>query len=432
MAAILAMVVANSPWAPYMSAVLNERAAVIVGPLAIDKSVLLWINDGLMAIFFLLIGLELKREVLNGELSQFSKLALPLVAAIGGFALPAAIFTLINSGDEIALRGWAIPAATDIAFALGVLSLFGKRIPLSVKVFLASLAIIDDLAAIVVIALFYTSQLSLQALTIAAGGLVALAVLNLMNVTRIAAYMIVGVVIWIAVLKSGIHATLAGVVVAMAIPLSVRNTRASGVNSSEIQGNSGQGNTGQGKAGHVAVGQLEGAAIENAVTPVDTADSRSASPLRTLEHSLHPWVAYAILPLFALANAGVSLQGLSIDMLFNSLTLGIVVGLFVGKQIGVFIPLWLGLKMRWFDMPNGANMMMLYGTSLATGIGFTMSFFIGSLAYEDLDPALSSAMKLGVMGGSLLSLVMAVIVLLFATRQSATAVTPQPAAVAAS
>ena len=220
LAAILAMIIANSPWAPYMSAVLNERAAVIVGPLAIDKSILLWINDGLMAVFFLLIGLELKREVLRGELSQFSNLVMPLVAAIGGFALPAVIFALINSGDETALRGWAIPTATDIAFALGVLSLFGSRIPLAVKVFLASLAIIDDLAAIVVIALFYTSELSIHALMIASAGIVMLAVMNLMNVTRIAAYMIVGVVIWIAVLKSGVHATLAGVIVAMAIPVS--------------------------------------------------------------------------------------------------------------------------------------------------------------------------------------------------------------------
>ncbi len=391
-AAILAMVIANSPWASTMSAVLNERAAVIVGPLAIDKSILLWINDGLMAIFFLLIGLELKREVVSGELSQFSNLVMPLVAAIGGFAVPAAVFAVINSGDEIVLRGWAIPTATDIAFALGVLSLFGSRIPLAVKVFLASLAIIDDLAAIVVIALFYTSELSMHALMIASAGIVVLAVMNLMNVTRIAAYMIVGMVIWIAVLKSGVHATLAGVIVAMAIPLSVRSSAEKSKNRT-----------------------LEKTTVESGDRSVD---DRSSSPLRSLEHSLHPWVAYAILPLFALANAGVSLQGLSADMLLNPLTLGIMVGLFAGKQVGVFLPLWIGLKARWFDMPKGANLLMLYGTSLATGIGFTMSFFIGSLAYEDLDPALASAMKLGVMGGSLMSLVFAIAVLWYSTRRS--------------
>lgn len=390
LAAILAMIIANSPWAPYMSAVLNERAAVIVGPLAIDKSILLWINDGLMAVFFLLIGLELKREVLRGELSQFSNLVMPLVAAIGGFALPAVIFALINSGDETALRGWAIPTATDIAFALGVLSLFGSRIPLAVKVFLASLAIIDDLAAIVVIALFYTSELSIHALMIASAGIVMLAVMNLMNVTRIAAYMIVGVVIWIAVLKSGVHATLAGVIVAMAIPMSIKSSAR--------------------KSKNQTVGQFTSESGDK------SDDDRSSSPLRSLEHSLHPWVAYAILPLFALANAGVSLQGLSVGMLLNPLTLGIVVGLFVGKQVGVFLPLWIGLKARWFDMPKGANLPMLYGTSLATGIGFTMSFFIGSLAYEDLDPSLASAMKLGVMGGSLLSLVLAIVVLWYSSR----------------
>lgn len=396
LAAILAMIIANSPLAGAMSAILNERAAVIVGPLAIDKSVLLWINDGLMAVFFLLIGLELKREVLRGELSQFSKLAMPLIAAVGGFLLPAAIFSAVNYGDEVALRGWAIPAATDIAFALGVLSLFGSRIPLSVKVFLASLAIIDDLAAIAVIALFYTSELSMEALVIAGGGIVVLAVMNALNVTRIAAYMIVGVVIWIAVLKSGIHATLAGVIVAFAIPMSVKT----------IARNADTTANGAGTVGTQAT---------------------EYSPLRSLEHSLHPWVAYAILPVFALANAGVSLQGLSFDMLLNPLTLGIVLGLFVGKQVGVLIPLWLGFKWRWFTLPNGANMPMLYGVALATGIGFTMSFFIGSLAYEDLDPALASAMKLGVMGGSLLSLVAAIVVLLFATRLPATS----PASVSA-
>lgn len=379
LAAAASMVVANSPLAEYMSAALNARAAVIVGALSIDKSVLLWINDGLMAVFFLLVGLELKREVLEGQLSNRSQLALPVVGALGGFAIPALIFTLFNLGDATALKGWAIPSATDIAFALGVLSLFGSRIPLSVKVFLASLAIIDDLAAIVVIALFYTSDLSVSALGIAAVGIVGLITLNVLNVTRIAAYILVGVVIWIAVLKSGVHATLAGVIVALAIPLTSPKSS----------------------------------------TPAGERPPRKDSPLRSLEHALHPWVGYGILPLFAFANAGVSLQGLTVEMLLNPLTLGIAVGLFVGKQVGVFIPFWLGVRAKLLKMPEGANMLMMYGTALTTGIGFTMSFFIGSLAYENLDQAFADSMKLGVLGGSMLSLVVAIFVLWLSTRRKA-------------
>ena len=377
-AAALSMLVANSPLANLMTEVLNTRASVIIGALAIDKSVLLWINDGLMAVFFLLVGLELKREVMEGQLSKKSQLILPTLAATGGFAIPALIFVLFNLGEPVNLRGWAIPSATDIAFALGVLSLFGSRIPLSVKVFLTSLAIIDDLAAIVVIALFYTSELSLFALTISAVGIAVLACMNALNITRIAAYILVGVIIWVAVLKSGIHATLAGVVVAFFIPITVSSKQLKLIDSGE--------------------------------------SNRPRSPLRSLEHSLHTWVAYAILPLFAFANAGVSLKGLDLASLLNPLTLGIAAGLFLGKQLGVFFPIWLGLRARWFDMPEGANLMMLYGTAVTTGIGFTMSFFIGSLAYEDLGPVFSDSMKLGVLSGSMLSLLLALIILWISTR----------------
>ena len=380
LAAAASMIVANSPLADKMAAILNARAAVIVGALAIDKSILLWINDGLMAVFFLLVGLELKREVLEGQLSNRSQLALPVVGATGGFVIPALIFTWLNWGDATALKGWAIPSATDIAFALGVLSLFGSRIPLSIKVFLVSLAIIDDLAAIVVIALFYTSELSILALGLATGGVILLAILNVLNVTRIAAYIIVGIFIWIAVLKSGIHATLAGVIVALAIPMTSRAAALS---------------------------------LANGQRP-----DRSESPLRTLEHLLHPWVSYAILPLFAFANAGVSLQGITTQMLLNPITMGITLGLFFGKQLGVFLPLWIGLKLRFLTMPEGSNLLMLYGTAITTGIGFTMSFFIGSLAYENLDPTFADSMKLGVLSGSLLSLVAALLVLWLSTRRS--------------
>ncbi len=378
LAAVLSMIIANSPLAAQMNAFLNARASVIVGALTVDKSILLWINDGLMAVFFLLVGLELKREVLEGQLSKLSQVAMPVVAAIGGFVVPALIFAALNFRDPIAIRGWAIPSATDIAFALGVLSLFGSRIPLGVKVFLASLAIIDDLAAIVVIALFYTSDLSVTALGFAAAGIAVLVILNMLHITRIAAYIIVGVVIWVAVLKSGVHATLAGVIVALAVPLTAKNL------------------------------------------PAGTRPPREQSPLRSLEHSLHPWVGYAILPVFALANAGVSLDGISWQMIANPLTLGIAIGLFAGKQLGVFVPLWIGLRAGWFSVPAGANLLMLYGTAIATGIGFTMSFFIGSLAYEDLDPMYNSAMKLGVLGGSMLSLILAIIVLWISTLQTMT------------
>ncbi|ASJ75804.1 Na+/H+ antiporter NhaA [Granulosicoccus antarcticus] len=377
LAAAASMIVANSSLAGFMSGVLDARAAVIIGALSIDKSVLLWINDGLMAVFFLLVGLELKREVLEGQLSDRSQLALPVVGALGGFMVPALIFTLFNLGDATALKGWAIPSATDIAFALGVLSLFGSRIPLSVKVFLASLAIIDDLAAIVVIALFYTSDLSLVALGVAAVGIVGLVALNVFNVTRTAAYILIGVVIWIAVLKSGIHATLAGVIVALAIPLTSKSSS-----------------------------QTAGVRAE-----------RKDSPLRSLEHALHPWVGYGILPLFAFANAGVSLEGITWEMLMNPLTLGIAVGLFLGKQVGVFIPIWLGVKARLLSMPDKSTMLMLYGTALVTGIGFTMSFFIGSLAYENLDQSFANSMKLGVLGGSMLSLIFGILVLWISTRK---------------
>ncbi len=366
--AILSMLVVNSPWAAMHSGVLDMRAAVVLGDFAIDKSVLLWINDGLMAVFFLLIGLELKREVLEGQLSSRDQLLLPVIGAIGGFALPALIFYLFNTGDPTALKGWAIPSATDIAFALGLLSLFGKRIPLSVKVFLASLAIIDDLAAIIVIAIFYTDTLSLNALAIAGAGIAALVLVNLFGVKRTAVYITIGVIIWVAVLKSGVHATLAGVVVALTIPLRTKDG--------------------------------------------------SPSPLRTLEHSLHPWISFAILPIFAFANAGVALDTISMENLLNPITLGIIAGLVIGKQVGVFIPVWLAIRSGIVSMPERANWLMLYGVSLATGVGFTMSFFIGSLAYEDLGNEYASAMKLGVLSGSAVSLIMAAVVLLLATLRA--------------
>ncbi len=369
-AAILSLLIANSSWAMHHAQFFATRTAIIFGEFAIDKPLLLWINDGLMAVFFLLIGLELKREVMQGQLATRSQLLLPVLGATGGFVLPAVIFYLFNRGDPIALAGWAIPSATDIAFALGVLSLFGSRIPLSVKVFLASIAIVDDVGAIIVIALFYTSQLSVYSLLLAAIGTAVLVVMNLLGVRKVALYIVIGVIIWAAVLKSGIHATLAGIIVAMAIPIS------------------------KDEAGH--------------------------SPLVSLEHSLHPWIAFAILPLFAFANAGVSLLDIGASQLFSGVSLGIAAGLFFGKQIGVFVPVWLAIKSGLVRMPEGANWLMLYGVAVTTGIGFTMSFFIGTLAFEYAEASYATTMKIGVLTGSALSMAWALIILAIATRKTGT------------
>ncbi len=351
-AAVLALVADNSEIAPYYEALLSTPARVSVGALALDKPLLLWINDGLMAIFFLLVGLEIKREIVDGELSNPAQIALPGVAALGGMVVPAAIYAILNLGNEAALRGWAIPVATDIAFALGVLSLLGRRVPVGLKVFLTAVAIFDDLGAIVVIAVFYTTDLSVTSLAVATAALVVLAALNIAGVTRLAPYMIVGVVLWTCVLKSGVHATLAGVALAAAIPLRI-------------------------------------------------VDDEGHSPLRHLEKQLHPWVAYFILPLFGFANAGVSFAGISWGALAHPVTLGILLGLFVGKQIGIFGSCLLMIRFGWARLPDGADWLALYGVSVLCGIGFTMSLFIGALAFDDQGYA--APLRLGVLGGSLMS-----------------------------
>lgn len=354
-AAVVAIGLANSPLKGLYEAIFDVPVTVAVGKLVLDKSLLLWINDGLMAVFFFLVGLEIKREVLEGELSSRDQILLPLVAAVGGFVVPAGIYVILNRGDPVAMNGWAIPAATDIAFALGVLSLLGDRVPLSVKVFVTTLAIADDLMAIIVIALFYSGNLSLVALGLAALGVVVLVVLNRSGVTRVAAYTIVGVAIWVCVLKSGVHATLAGVVVALAVPL--RATDADG-----------------------------------------------HSPARHLEHALHPWVAFGILPVFAFANAGVSFEGMGLDSLLEPVPLGISMGLFLGKQAGVFVAVWLVVALGLARLPAGSTWGMLYAASILTGIGFTMSLFIGTLAFEhDAGFNYDAAVRLGVLVGSLLS-----------------------------
>ncbi|HEX9771662.1 MAG TPA: Na+/H+ antiporter NhaA [Kiloniellales bacterium] len=354
MAAGLALVMANSALAPFYRVFLEVPVVVQVGALTLAKPLLLWINDGLMAIFFLLVGLEIKREVLQGELSSWSQASLPGLAALGGMAVPAVIYVLINLGDPVTLRGWAIPTATDIAFALGVLALLGSRVPAALKIFLLALAIMDDLGAIVIIAVFYTADLSVISLGLAAAGIVMLALFNVFGVVRLAAYVMVGLAVWVCVVKSGVHATLAGVAVAFFIPLKAK-----------------------------------------------TEDARS--PLEHLEHTLHPWVAFAILPFFAFANAGVSLEGLTPASLFTPVPLGVAAGLFIGKQVGVFGFTYGAVRLGLARRPEGVTWLQVSGLALLTGIGFTMSLFIGTLAFDDM--AHATGVRLGVLAGSLLSAV---------------------------
>jgi NhaA family Na+:H+ antiporter len=362
-AGALAMVAANTLLAGWYEALLSTHFKIQFGTFALDKPLVVWINDLLMAIFFLLVGLEIKREVVMGELSDGAKVALPAIAALGGMLVPAAIYAWINWGDPVGIRGWAIPSATDIAFALGVLSLFGERVPVGLKIFLMTLAVLDDLGAIVIIALFYTSDLSLAALMLAGLAVATLFVLNRFGVTRIAPYILVGLVLWVCVLKSGVHATLAGVVTALFVPAR------------------------------------------------DPAHPQHP-PLTRLEHALHPWVAFGILPIFAFANAGVSLAGLSLEDLLQPIPLGIMLGLVVGKQVGVFSFSWLAVKLGLARLPSGVDFRQIYGAAIICGIGFTMSLFIGMLAFEN---AASDEVividRLGVLAGSLISAVVGYVVL---------------------
>ncbi|WP_286239834.1 Na+/H+ antiporter NhaA [Neptuniibacter halophilus] len=366
-AMLLAMLMANTVLDQYYHAVLQLPVEVRVGSLQLAKPLLLWINDGLMAVFFFLVGLEVKREVLTGQLSKPEQIVLPGVAAIGGMAVPALVYVFFNMGDETAMRGWAIPTATDIAFALGVLSLLGSRVPVSLKLFLMTLAIIDDLGAIIIIALFYTVDLSVESLMVASAAVVALILMNRLGVMRIAAYVLVGTVLWVSVLKSGVHATLAGVVLAFAIPMSDKK-------------------------------------------------NPGYSPLETLEHALHPWVAFMILPLFAFANAGVALAGMSLEKLAEPVPMGIMLGLFLGKQLGVFLFSAVAIGVGWCKKPEGSTWLSLYAVAVLTGIGFTMSLFIDSLAFEGMEALFNSADKLAVLIGSFASAILGYLLLLFGTK----------------
>jgi Na+:H+ antiporter, NhaA family len=362
--AALALALANSPAAPAYFGLLE----IHVGGL----SLLHWINDALMAVFFLIVGLEIKRETLDGQLSTWQRRALPGIAALGGMVVPALIYVAINRHSPETLRGWAIPAATDIAFALGVLALLGSRVPASLKVLLTALAILDDLGAVIIIALFYSSDLSVPMLAAAAAATALLAGLNRAGVTRLLPYLAVGLVLWFFVLRSGVHATIAGVVLAMTIPLN----------------------------------------------PTPGRPEAKDSPLHILEHALHPYVAFLIVPIFGFANAGVSFSGLGLDALLAPVPLGIALGLFVGKQVGVYAFGFAAVRLGLADFPAHATRSQLFGVALLCGIGFTMSLFIGALAFP-ASPELNDATKIGVLAGSVLSALLGYAVLRVARPEAA-------------
>jgi len=362
--AALAMIAANSPLGDYYDLFIETPVEIRIGAFEIAKPLLLWVNDGLMAVFFFLVGLEVKREFLEGELSRPSNVLLPALGAIGGVVAPVAVYLFFNYGDTVGVNGWAIPAATDIAFALGILMLLGSRVPVSLKVFLVSLAIFDDLGAIVIIAIFYSGKMSWQALAVALLCLLVLGYLNRRHVSTVSAYVLIGVVMWAAVLKSGVHATLAGVALAMFIPMRAR-------------------------------------------------DEPDRSPLRELEHDLHEVVAFGVLPLFAFVNAGISFAGMSIADVMHPISMGVATGLFIGKQAGVFLFCYLAIRLGIARLPEGAGMGALYGVAILSGVGFTMSLFIDTLAFENLpaDTLFDFDARLGILLGSALSGVIGYIVL---------------------
>jgi len=362
-ATISALILSNTFMAPLYESFLHIPVEIRVGSFHLNKSLYHWVNDGLMAIFFLLIGLEVKREILEGHLSSLNQIALPGIAAIGGIVVPAAIYLSFNQNNPIAESGWAIPTATDIAFALGILSLLGNRVPVSLKIFLMALAIIDDLAAIVIIALFYTTELSTLSIIVAFASLAVLIMLNILGISKKSAYFIVGTILWISVLKSGVHATLAGVALAFTIPLSAKNEH-----------------------------------------------KKLFSPLKEIEHGLHFWVTFFILPLFAFVNAGVNITEISFSQMSGEVPMGIMLGLFIGKQLGVFGFSFIAIKLKLAKLPEGSNWLQLYGVSVLTGIGFTMSLFIVSLAFED-DSIFQYTDKLAILIGSFVSGIVGYVIL---------------------
>jgi len=362
---ILALLLKNSPLSELYNLFLHTPVEIRFGALHIDKPLYLWINDGLMAIFFLLIGLEVKREIIEGHLSTVSQVMLPGIAAVGGMLVPALFYIYFNQDQPLGMQGWAIPTATDIAFALGILSLLGKRVPASLKVFLLALAIIDDLGAIIIIAIFYTVELSTMSISIALLSIATLIIMNRRGVVKKAAYIIVGMILWVSVLKSGVHATLAGVALAFTIPLK----------STDKEGN-------------------------------------EFSLSKSIEHDLHFWVAFFVLPMFAFVNAGVDLRQVSFENMLGPVPLGIMAGLFLGKQIGVFGFSFIAIKLKLASLPANSSWLQLYGVAVLTGIGFTMSLFVDSLAFKD-DALYEYADRLAILLASFMSGIVGYLLLRF-------------------
>ena len=360
-AAVFALILNNTPLAALYDTLLTVHFSIQLADFGLDKPILLWINDGLMAIFFFMVGIEVKKEIRFGGLSNIKKAALPIIAALGGIIIPAIIYYTLNYGNDYALQGWAIPVATDIAFALGILALVGKGIPKELKILLLSLAIIDDIAAVIIIGSFYTESLSLEALIFAALGTVVALFLNVKGVRNTTPYIVLGIFIWICVLKSGIHATLAGVIIALCIP-----------------------------------------------------QNQGGCPVKDLEYALRPWIYFAIMPLFAFANSGISLLNFTPNMISTTIPVGIITGLFFGKQIGVFSFIWIGTKLGLCSKPDHVTWKQLYGMAVLTGIGFTMSLFIGTLAFEQ--DIIEAKVRLGVLVASTLSAVVGYIVLKLSAR----------------
>jgi NhaA family Na+:H+ antiporter len=401
---VVALVWANSPWFESYHHLWHTHLVVALGNmLTFDYSIHHWINDGLMVVFFFTVGLEIKRELLVGELSSIQKASLPIAAALGGMIVPAVLYVVFNTGSEGA-GGWGIPMATDIAFVVGIMALLGPRVPLTLKVFVLALAIADDIGAVLVIAIFYTSEISIAAIIVVAVVLVILVFLNKLGTKSLIPYTILGIILWVAFLKSGVHATIAGVLLAFTIPASARyNTKRFSDKTRELLNKFDE-------TGEHGENVLTNEGRQTDVMAIEENCKKILTPLQRFEHGLHPWVSYLIIPLFALANAGVTFAGMDvIGAITSPVSLGIIVGLFIGKQVGIFGFSWLAVKLKFSSLPEGVNWKKIYAAGILAGIGFTMSLFIAGLAFAD--ESLIELSKIGVLSGSLISGVLGYILL---------------------
>ena len=401
-ATVIALIWANSPLAESYHHLWHTYVSINIGNIGLNYSLHHWINDGLMVIFFFVVGLEIKRELLVGELSTAKKAALPIAAALGGMIFPALIYTIFNLGSE-GSSGWGIPMATDIAFVVGILALLGNRVPLALKIFILALAIVDDIGAVLVIAIFYTSDISLISLAIAAVLLVVLVVMNRIGVRNLLIYTVVGIALWLAFLKSGVHATVAGVLLAFTIPASSR------INTKKFTDKTNQLVKDFDSAGDHGDNVLTNSERLSIVDEIENNCEKILTPLQRFEHGLHPWVSFLIMPVFALANAGVTIGSGLTTAITHSVSIGIILGLFLGKQIGIFLFSYAAVKLKIASVPEGVSWKKIYAAAILAGIGFTMSLFIANLAFGN--PELLDIAKVGILSGSLLSGIIGFIIL---------------------